>query len=90
MAKIFVGSVKQVTTKYGELTKLGFNMAHLELLTSHVNASGWVNVDLKVSQTTGKQYMEIDLYQTPPKEESTEPEFVITDEPEENMNFEDL
>ena len=57
----FVGNVKTISTKYGEILKLGFNAEHLAALKAAMNDRGWVNVNLKKSQG-GKYYMEIDMW----------------------------
>lgn len=44
---IFVGSVKTRIGKNGlEEMQLGFNQDHINLLLKHLNAKGWVNIQV--------------------------------------------
>jgi acylphosphatase len=70
--KIFCGSGRIITTKYGELTKMSFNEKDIETLKNNLK-NGWVNVVVKEKQNKveGKptHYVEIDKYEKPEKKE---------------------
>jgi hypothetical protein len=59
--KVFLGKVKVVQTKYGELKKVSFGSRDLETLKEHSNEQGWSNWNLKESQNGG-YYLELDTW----------------------------
>lgn len=67
--KLFCGSAKEQTTKFGKMLKISFSKKDLEMLNSQLN-NGWVNcvVKEKKDKVEGKptHYLEIDLWK--PKE----------------------
>jgi acylphosphatase len=81
--KIFCGSGRIITTKYGELTKMSFNEKDIETLTKNLK-NGWVNVVVKEKQNKveGKptHYVEVDTYEK--KEEAPKVEVVKDDNDE--------
>lgn len=66
--KIFCGSGKVITTKYGPLTKISFREDDLNVLRDNLN-NGWVNLVLKEkkNKTEGKptHYLEVDKWEKP-------------------------
>lgn len=64
--KIFCGSRRIITTKYGELTKMSFNEKDVETLKNNLK-NGWVNVVVKEKQNKieGKptHYVEVDTFE---------------------------
>lgn len=69
--KLFCGSAKEQTTKFGTMLKISFSKKDLDMLNSQLN-NGWVNCVVKEKQTKveGKptHYLEVDLWK--PKEGS--------------------
>ena len=63
--KIFCGSGKVVTTKFGDMTKLSFSEKDLEVLKNNL-INGWVNLVVKEKQNKveGKptHYLEVDTW----------------------------
>lgn len=57
--KVFLGRIKVITTRYGEMIKVSFGPKDLEILNEHKNEQGWSNWVLKDSQS-GAKYMELD------------------------------
>jgi transposase len=66
----FIGCVKVIDTKYGDIIKLGMKVEDIEKLHKNVDDRGWVNVKITRSKA-GKWYAAIDDYQ--PKERPPEP-----------------
>jgi hypothetical protein len=66
MEKIYAGSGKIITTKYGELTKISLSRKDVNTLTDYLNDNDteWVNLVLKEKQNKveGKptHYLEVD------------------------------
>jgi len=64
--KIFCGSGRIITTKYGGLTKMSFSEKDIEILKNNLK-NGWVNVVVKEKQNKveGKptHYVEVDTYE---------------------------
>lgn len=62
----YCGNGRVLTTKYGDLIKLGMNTDDLKLLTENLNDKGWVNVLVKKKKNPmeGKPelYLVIDDY----------------------------
>lgn len=52
-SKKWVGNTKVVTTKFGNIYKLGLTAEHLELLKSNLNERGWVNVAVASTRDGG-------------------------------------
>ena len=73
--KIFVGSAKIVTTKYGDLTKISFSKKDINCLLANLN-NGWVNCVLKEkkNKVEGKpsHYLEIDNWKPQGNTETAE------------------
>jgi len=63
--KVFIGQVKKVQTKYGEMTKIAFGTKDVSTIQKHANDKGWSNWNLKESKS-GTFYLELDTWQ--PKE----------------------
>lgn len=67
--KLFCGSGKEQTTKFGKMLKISFSKKDLDMLNSQLS-NGWVNcvVKEKKDKVEGKptHYLEIDLWK--PKE----------------------
>lgn len=59
--KLYVGNTKVKTLAFGDIINIGFTKDHLDLLASHLNENGWVNVNIKDAKSGGK-YAEIDTY----------------------------
>jgi hypothetical protein len=63
--KIFCGSAKTITTKYGDLIKVSFSSKDLEVLQSNIT-NGWINLVIKEKQNKveGKptHYLEVDTF----------------------------
>jgi hypothetical protein len=57
--KVFLGRIKVINTRYGEMVKVSFGPKDLEILNEHKNDQGWSNWVLKESQS-GSKYMELD------------------------------
>lgn len=66
--KVFCGSARVITTKYGELTKVSFSEKDLETLKGCLD-NGWVNcvVKEKKNKVEGKptHYLEVDKWKKP-------------------------
>ena len=45
--KVFLGRVKKVITKNGNITKISFGQKDLDILKSNMNEQGWSNWNLK-------------------------------------------
>lgn len=58
---LLVGSVKVKETQYGEIINIGLNKNDIEKLNSHLNSSGWVNIDL-LQAKSGKKYIKINTF----------------------------
>lgn len=69
MEKIFVGRTQSIETKYGEIIKLGLKHDDLVLMEQHMNAGGWVNLNICTS-SSGNKYTEIDQFK--PKKQDPE------------------
>lgn len=67
--KIFIGNVKVVNTKYGEMVKIGIPEKDFK---AHVK-DGWLNVVLKKGKDSGKHYLELDTFE--PKQAREEDAF---------------
>jgi len=63
MDKIFVGSAKNIATKFGSMMKVSFSAKDLETLKNNLT-NGWVNcvIKEKLNKVEGKptHYLEID------------------------------
>ena len=60
--KLFVGLAKVRDNNFGgKETNIGFQQKDLDLLSSKINAKGWVNLTLKTSKE-GKPYLQIDTW----------------------------
>lgn len=59
--KIYVGKTKQITTKFGQITKVSFGPNDFEKLEAAKNAAGWVNLEILTGRD-GSPYMQIDNY----------------------------
>lgn len=63
--KIYCGSGKIITTKFGDLTKISFTEKDIQVLKDNL-VNGWVNLDLKEKQNKveGKptHYLQIDTW----------------------------
>lgn len=63
--KIFCGSGKIISTKYGELTKISFSQKDLDTLQANM-VNGWINlvVKEKKEKVEGKptHYLEVDTW----------------------------
>jgi len=61
--KKFFGNAKVISTKYGQIVKLGFTVNDLQEMLSlaQSNPRGWTNLSLMTSQG-GKMYMELDTF----------------------------
>lgn len=57
--KVFLGRVKVINTRYGEMVKVSFGPKDLEMLKQHQNEQGWSNWVLKEGQS-GNKYLELD------------------------------
>ena len=57
--KVFLGRVKVINTRYGEMVKVSFGPNDLEMLKKHQNEQGWSNWVLKEAQS-GNRYLELD------------------------------
>ena len=62
--KQFVGNVKVIKTKYGEMIKIGISQKDFE----KYQKNGWVNAIVKTKD--GKGWMELDTFE-PKKQEQT-------------------
>ena len=62
---IFIGSSRNIDTKYGTITKIGLNVEDLEHLLSEAKAteSGWVNIEVKTSRDN-KPYVVQDTFKS--------------------------
>jgi hypothetical protein len=65
MSKKFVGNVKVINTKFGEMVKISISEKDFQ----ENQKNGWVNAVLKKSKE-GKYYLELDEW-TPEKKESS-------------------
>ena len=63
--KIFCGSAKTITTKYGDLIKVCFSQKDLDTLQANIS-NGWINLVIKQKQNKveGKptHYLEVDTF----------------------------
>lgn len=59
--KIFVGKVKTIQTKFGEMVGLGLSQQDREKLEQYTNQEGWCNI-LIMTNREGKKYATIDTY----------------------------
>ena len=59
--KVFIGQVKKVQTKYGEMTKIAFGVKDVSTMQKHANQQGWSNWNLKESKN-GTFYLELDTW----------------------------
>lgn len=77
--KIYCGSAKIVTTKYGELTKVSFSKDDINKMVSYMKASNcdWINLVIKAKKepqpNKPTHYLEVDTYKPQPKEQSYDP-----------------
>ena len=71
--KVFCGSARVITTKYGELTKVSFSEKDLEALKGCLD-NGWVNcvVKEKKNKVEGKptHYLEVDTWKPDAQKDS--------------------
>ena len=65
--KVFLGRVKKVITKNGNITKISFGQKDLDILKSNMNEQGWSNWNLKESMS-GNLYIELDTWKPMAKE----------------------
>jgi hypothetical protein len=65
--KVFLGRVKKVITKNGNITKISFGQKDLDILKSNMNEQGWSNWNLKESMS-GNLYIELDTWKPMGKE----------------------
>jgi len=86
--KIYCGSGKAITTKYGELMKLSFSKTDLETMMANLNEKGWINVDLKekMEKVEGKptHYIQVDTWKAEPQTEQVKATIA---EPEGDLPF---
>lgn len=66
--KVFFGNVKKITTKFGELVKIGFNRTDIEKLSNNIKGD-WVNLVIKQSRNDEtKFYITLDDYKPKQRE----------------------
>lgn len=65
--KQFIGNVKEITTKYGTMLKIGISEREF---VQHIK-NGWVNMVLKQNKE-GKHYLEVDAFEPKAKVETVE------------------
>ena len=65
--KVFLGRVKKVITKNGNITKISFGQKDLDILKANMNEQGWSNWNLKES-ISGNLYIELDTWKPMGKE----------------------
>ncbi len=51
---VFIGKIKQITTKYGEIVKISLGPKDFQALESLKNESGWVNLQMMTKRDGGK------------------------------------
>jgi hypothetical protein len=65
MEKVFCGSAKIITTKFGDLTKVSFSQKDIDTLQANM-VNGWINLVIKEKKTKvdGKptHYLEVDTF----------------------------
>ena len=66
-ARQFVGKIKVIETKYGNIVKIALGPNDLEILASNRNDKGWVNLEMKDKRDGGK-YLQIQGEQLAPKQ----------------------
>lgn len=54
----FLGKIKVVETKYGNIVKIAFGPQDFEVLANSRNDKGWVNLEMKDKRDGGK-YLQI-------------------------------
>lgn len=54
MEKIYFGSVKAVSTQYGEMWNIGFSSSDLEKMKENINEAGFVNLTMTKRKELGK------------------------------------
>ena len=69
--------VKTITTKYGELDKISIKVEEFKEFLDKYDNNGWVNLNIKTSQWSGKKYAELDTWKpdgesTPSKKETSD------------------
>ena len=74
----FIGNSKSIETKFGVITKGGFNKEDLEYMLENLNDSGWFNWQLKTSKS-GSPYMVEDTYKPSTSAAAKAP--IVDDEP---------
>ena len=67
--------VKTITTKYGELDKISIKVEEFKEFLDKYDNNGWVNINIKTSQWSGKKYAELDTWSpewgSKPKEDNS-------------------
>jgi hypothetical protein len=88
--KIYCGTGKIVTTKYGDLTKISFSQKDIDTLQENIN-NGWVNLVLKEKKEKidGKptHYLEVDAWKPTPKDQPQEANGNKADDYSDNLPF---
>jgi hypothetical protein len=82
MSKKFVGNVKVINTKFGELVKISISVKDFD----ENQKNGWVNAVLKKSKE-GKYYLELDEWTPEKKEASHEPKNRVTMDKEKQVDL---
>ena len=61
--KVYCGKVKEITTKFGKITKVSYGPDDKAKLLEHWGANGWINLDIMQGRS-GEQYMQIDTFKS--------------------------
>jgi len=79
-AKLFCGSAKTISGKYGDFTKISMSKEDINTIVKFMkdNSKEWVNIAIKEkkNQEAGKptHYLEIDTYEKPAESVPAQPE----------------
>jgi hypothetical protein len=70
MNNIYIGKVKTIRAKFGEIYAIGLSPADRKLLEQYANEKGYTNLSM-LTNREGSKYCIINTYTSTPKEDET-------------------
>jgi len=61
--KVYCGKVKEITTKFGKITKISYGPDDKAKLLEYWGENGWINLDVMEGRN-GEPYMQIDTFKS--------------------------